>query len=144
MDGSIDIGGVIRNAPTQHTVTTGYYSAVWYTSASGGTQPYALRFYTSSSRYKTGITIADDDILSKFDEIDAKHFYRNDENGNPGTCLELGFIAEDFNDAGLSCAVTYTPDGAADSLMEFPIIAVLWHKVKQLDKRIAELEGNAI
>jgi hypothetical protein len=144
MDGSIDIGGVIRSAPTQHTVTTGYYNAVWYTAASGGTQPYALRYYTSSSRYKTGITIVDDDILSKFDAIDAKHFYRNDENGNPGTYLELGFIAEDFSDAGLSCAVTYTPDGAADSLMEFPIIAVLWHKVKQLDKRIAELEGNAI
>ncbi|CAB4174733.1 hypothetical protein UFOVP1131_60 [uncultured Caudovirales phage] len=144
MDGSLDVAGVIRNAPTQHTVTTGYYNAVWYTSASGGTQPYALRYYTSSARYKTGITIADDEILSKFDQIDAKHFYRNDENGNPGAYLELGFIAEDFSDAGLSCAVTYTPEGLADSLMEFPIIAVLWHKVKQLDKRIAELEGNAI
>lgn len=144
MDGSLDVAGVIRNNPTQHTVTTGYYGAVWYTSASGGTQPYALRYYTSSSRYKTGITTADDEILSKFDQIDAKHFYRNDENGNPGTYLELGFIAEDFSDAGLSCAVTYTPEGLADSLMEFPIIAVLWHKVKQLDKRIAELEGNAV
>ena len=123
------------NAITGTTATTN--AAIWVLT-SGTT--YNLRRNTSSARYKTNIEDADAIVLEAARRIKPRHFESTiaDEAG----ATRLGFIAEEVHDAGLTHAVGYDAEGRPETIDSVALIAALWHRVNDLEARLAALEGN--
>jgi len=101
---------------------------------------YQLRRNSSSARYKTAITDADEAVLAAAKSIKPRHYESTiaDENG----ATRLGFIAEEVHDAGLTHAVGYDAEGRPESLDSTALIAALWHRVNDLEARLAAIEAE--
>ena len=141
-DTSVPISGngELQSIPNTTTSTTN--SARWVL-ISGST--YGLRRDSSTRRVKTNIVQADDAVLAAAKRLRAVHFepLEKDEDGNlRGTGqLTLGLIAEEIEEAGLKCAVTYDAEGLPDGYDERVLLAALVHHVSDLEARLAALEG---
>jgi hypothetical protein len=99
-----------------------------------------LRRNSSSIRYKTNVTNADDNVLESARRVKPRHYESTiaDEAG----ATRLGFIAEEVHDAGLTHAVGYDEEGRPESLDATALIAALWHRVDDLEARLAALEAK--
>jgi hypothetical protein len=132
--------GELLAIPNTTTATTN--SARWVL-ISGS--KYGLRRDSSTRRVKTNIHAADSSVLEAVKRLRAVHFepLEKDEQGNlRGTGqLTLGLIAEEIEEAGLGCAVTYDSEGLPDGYDERVLIAALLHHVNDLEKRLKVLEG---
>jgi hypothetical protein len=141
-DTSVPISGngELTSIPNTTTATTN--SARW---VSLGSNRYGLRRDSSTRRVKTNIHAADDSVLEAVKRLRAVHFepLEKDEQGNlRGTGqLTLGLIAEEIEEAGLGCAVTYDSEGLPDGYDERVLIAALLHHVNDLEERLQALEG---
>jgi hypothetical protein len=141
-DTSVPISGngELQSIPNTTTSTTN--SARWVL-ISGST--YGLRRDSSTRRVKTNIVEADEGVLAAVKRLRAVHFepLEKDEDGNlRGTGqLTLGLIAEEIEEAGLKCAVTYDSEGLPDGYDERVLLAALVHHVSDLEARLAALEG---
>jgi hypothetical protein len=116
-------------------------SARWHQPASGAR--WELKRSSSSQRYKNTIQYPEDEFLSIARNIRPRFFKRNDETAGR---RHLGFIAEEVHAAGLLEAVTYWDDGAGimiDGIEPTAILATALLRIKDLEDRLAELEGNA-
>jgi hypothetical protein len=124
-------------ADTPATTTQTSSAAIWVLST--GTN-YQLRRNSSSARYKTAITDADEAVLAAAKSIKPRHYESTiaDENG----ATRLGFIAEEVHDAGLTHAVGYDAEGRPESLDSTALIAALWHRVNDLEARLAAIEAE--
>jgi len=118
---------------TGTTATTN--AAIWV--LTGGTT-YNLRRNTSSMRYKTNIVDADDAVLEAARRIKPRHYQSTIEDEQGAT--RLGFIAEEVAAAGLTHAVGYDAEGRPESLDATALIAALYARVNDLEKRLSELE----
>jgi hypothetical protein len=118
------------------TTTATTNAAIWVLNA--GTD-YTLRRNTSSARYKTAIADADDAVLAAAKSIKPRH-YESTITEEAGA-TRLGFIAEEVHDAGLTHAVGYDAEGRPESLDSTALIAALWHRVNDLEARLAAMEG---
>ena len=142
-DTSVPISGngELQSIPNTTTATTN--SARWVL-VSGST--YGLRRDSSTRRVKTNIVQADDAVLAAAKRLRAVHFepLEKDEDGNlRGTGqLTLGLIAEEIEEAGLKCAVTYDAEGLPDGYDERVLLAALVHHVSDLEERLAALESR--
>lgn len=118
---------------TGTTATTN--AAIWVLTA--GTT-YNLRRNTSSARYKTNIVDADDAVLAAAKKIQPRHYESTiaDEAG----ATRLGFIAEEVEAAGLTHAVGYDAEGRVDTIDPTALIAALYARVNDLERRLSELE----
>lgn len=134
--GSIVTTGSILNDSISTTTATAN-AAIWVLSS--GTS-YTLRRNSSSSRYKTNIADADGVVLEAARRIKPRHYESTiaDEAG----ATRLGFIAEEVHDAGLTHAVGYDAEGRPETIDSVALIAALWHRVNDLEARLAALEGN--
>jgi hypothetical protein len=132
--------GELLAIPNTTTATTN--SARWVLIS--GNQ-YGLRRDSSTRRVKTNIVEAGAEVLAAAKRLRAVHFepLEKDEDGNlRGTGqLTLGLIAEEIEEAGLGCAVTYDGEGLPDGYDERVLIAALLHRVNDLEERLAALEG---
>ena len=54
----------------------------------------------------------------------------------------LGFIAEEVDAAGLTHAVGYDEEGRPESLDATALIAALWHRVDDIEQKLAELKST--
>jgi hypothetical protein len=99
---------------------------------------YQLRRNSSSARYKTNIQDADDVVLEAAKRIKPRHFTSTiqDESG----ATRLGFIAEEIEAAGLTHAIGYDAEGRPETLDAVALIAALYHRVNELEERLAALE----
>ena len=133
--------GELQSIPNTTTATTN--SARWVL-ISGS--EYGLRRDSSTRRVKTNIVEADDAVLAAAKRLRAVHFepLEKDEDGNlRGTGqLTLGLIAEEIEEAGLKCAVTYDAEGLPDGYDERVLLAALVHHVSDLEERLAALESR--
>lgn len=120
---------------TGTTATTN--AAIWVLTA--GTT-YNLRRNTSSARYKTNITDADDAVLEAARKIRPRHYESTIED-EAGT-TRLGFIAEEVEAAGLTHAVGYDAEGRVDTIDPTALIAALFARVNDLEQRLADLESR--
>ena len=134
--GSIVTTGSILNDNISTTTATAN-AAIWVLSS--GTA-YTLRRNSSSARYKTAITDADDAVLTAARQVRPRHYQSTitDENG----ATRLGFIAEEVHDAGLTHAVGYDEQGRPETLDSTALIAALWHRVNDLEARLAAIEAK--
>jgi hypothetical protein len=134
--GSIVTTGSILNDSISTTTATAN-AAIWVLSS--GTS-YTLRRNSSSSRYKTNIADADAVVLEAARRIKPRHYESTiaDEAG----ATRLGFIAEEVHDAGLTHAVGYDAEGRPETIDSVALIAALWHRVDDLEARLAALEGK--
>ena len=107
----------------------------------GGSE-YVIRRYTSSSRYKTNIVPADAVVLEAAKRISPKHFESTIDNPQELGQTRLGFIAEEIHEAGLTHAVGYNANGQPESIDSVALIAALWHRVNDLETRLAALEAE--
>ena len=133
-------GNVAANDFTADTITgttATTNAAIWVLTA--GTT-YNLRRNTSSARYKTNIVDADDVVLEAARRIKPRH-YKSTIAEEAGA-TRLGFIAEEINDAGLTHAVGYDADGRPETIDSDALVAALWHRVNDLEARLAALEGK--
>jgi hypothetical protein len=133
-------GTVTANTFTADTITgttATTNAAIWVLTA--GTT-YNLRRNTSSARYKTAITDADDAVLTAARQVRPRHYESTiaDEQG----ATRLGFIAEEVHDAGLTHAVGYDAEGRPETLDSTALIAALWHRVNDLEARLAAVEAQ--
>jgi hypothetical protein len=132
--------GEVTAIPNTTTATTN--SARWVL-ISGST--YGLRRDSSTRRVKTNIVQADEGVLAAAKRLRAVHFepLEKDEDGNlRGTGqLTLGLIAEEIEEAGLGCAVTYDAEGLPDGYDERVLLAAMIHHISDLEARLAALEG---
>ena len=132
--------GELKAIPNTTTLTTN--SARWVLIS--GNQ-YGLRRDSSTRRVKTNIVEADDAVLAAAKNLRAVHYeaLEKDEEGNvvPSGKHTLGLIAEEIQEAGLGCAVTYDGEGLPDGYDERVIIAALLHRVNDLEARLSALEG---
>ena len=141
-DTSVPISGngELQSIPNTTTATTN--SARWVL-ISGST--YGLRRDSSTRRVKTNIQAADASVLEAVKRLRAVHFepLEKDAQGNlRGTGqLTLGLIAEEIEEAGLGCAVTYDSEGLPDGYDERVLFAALLHHVNDLEERLKALEG---
>ncbi len=141
-DTSVPISGngELQSIPNTTTATTN--SARWVL-ISGST--YGLRRDSSTRRVKTNIVQADEGVLAAAKRLRAVHFepLEKDEDGNlRGTGqLTLGLIAEEIEEAGLGCAVTYDAEGLPDGYDERVLLAAMIHHISDLEARLAALEG---
>ena len=103
---------------------------------------YQIRRFTSSSRYKTNIVPADAVVLEAAKKISPKHFESTIDNPQELGQTRLGFIAEEIHEAGLTHAVAYNSDGQPESIDSVALIAALWHRVNDLETRLAALEAE--
>jgi hypothetical protein len=117
---------------TGTTATTN--AAIWVLTA--GTT-YNLRRNTSSARYKTDITDVDQVVIDAAKRIKPRHFTSTipDEAG----ATRLGFIAEEVEAAGLTHAVGYDVEGRVDTIDSVGLIAALYARVEDLEKRVEAL-----
>ena len=142
MNDTLDVTGVViaQNFTGDLVTTTTQTSsaAIWVLTA--GTT-YNLRRNSSSLRYKTNVTDADDNVLESARRVRPRHYESTiaDEAG----ATRLGFIAEEVHDAGLTHAVGYDEEGRPESLDATALIAALWHRVDDLEARLAALEAKA-
>lgn len=134
--GSIVTTGSITNDSISITTATAN-AAIWVLS-SGTT--YTLRRNSSSARYKTNIVDADASVLEAARKIKPRHYESTiaDEAGE----TRLGFIAEEVLAAGLSHAVGYDAEGRVETIDATALIAALYARVNDLEKRLAALEGR--
>jgi hypothetical protein len=125
--------GVRHDQPATTTATTN--AAIWVVVS--GTN-YQLRRNSSSARYKTNIQDADDVVLEAAKRIKPRHFTSTiqDESG----ATRLGFIAEEIEAAGLTHAIGYDAEGRPETLDAVALIAALYHRVNELEERLAALE----
>lgn len=130
-------GAVVCDNITTTSATTN--EAIWVLLS--GTE-YALRRYTSSSRYKTNIVPADAAVLEAARKIVPKHFESTIDNPEELGQTRLGFIAEEIHDAGLTHAIAYNADGQPESIDSVALIAALWHRVNDLEERLKALEAE--
>ena len=130
-------GALVCDSITPTTLTTN--EAIWVLLS--GTE-YALRRYTSSSRYKTNIVPADSAVLEAAKKISPKHFESTIDNPEELGQTRFGFIAEEIHEAGLTHAVAYNADGQPESLDSVALIAALWHRVNDLEERLKALEAE--
>ena len=141
-DTSVPISGNGELSAIPNTTTATTNSARWVLIS--GSQ-YGLRRDSSTRRVKTNIVQADDAVLAAAKRLRAVHFepLEKDEDGNlRGTGqLTLGLIAEEIEEAGLKCAVTYDAEGLPDGYDERVLLAALVHHVSDLEERLAALEG---
>jgi hypothetical protein len=119
------------------TTTATANAAIWVLSS--GTS-YTLRRNSSSSRYKTNIVDADDVVLEAARRIKPRHYESTIEDEAGAT--RLGFIAEEVHDAGLTHAVGYDAEGRPETIDSVALTAALWHRVNDLEARLAALEGK--
>ena len=133
--GAVSADNYTADTITGTTATTN--AAIWVNTA--GTT-YNLRRNTSSARYKTAITDADDAVLTAARQVRPRHYQSTitDENG----ATRLGFIAEEVHDAGLTHAVGYDEQGRPETLDSTALIAALWHRVNDLEARLAAIEAE--
>jgi hypothetical protein len=133
--GYVQANSFYADSITGTTATTN--AAIWV--LTGGTT-YNLRRNTSSARYKTAITDADDAVLAAAKSVKPRHYESTiaDEAG----ATRLGFIAEEVHDAGLTHAVGYDAEGRPESLDSTALIAALWHRVNDLEARLAAIEAQ--
>jgi len=135
-NGSLNVtGSMVSDAISTTTQTAS--AAIWVLS-SGTT--YSLRRNSSSARYKTAITDADEAVLTAARQVRPRHYESTitDEQG----ATRLGFIAEEVHDAGLTHAVGYDAEGRPESLDSTALIAALWHRVNDLEARLAAIEAE--
>jgi len=130
-------GAVVCDSITPTSLTTN--EAIWVNTT--GTE-YALRRYTSSQRYKTNIVPADNIVLEAARKISPKHFESTIDVPEELGQTRLGFIAEEIHEAGLTHAVAYNAEGQPESLDSVALIAALWHRVNDLEERLAVLEAE--
>jgi hypothetical protein len=121
------------------TTASSSNEAIWVNI--GGTE-YALRRFTSSSRYKTNVVPADSIVLEAAKKISPKHFESLIDNPEELGKTRLGFIAEEIHDAGLTHAVGYNAEGEPESIDSVALIAALWHRVNDLEERLKALEAE--
>ena len=126
-------GAMISDAISTTTQTSS--AAIWVLS-SGTT--YSLRRNSSSARYKTNIVDVDDVVLEAARKIKPRHYESTIEDEKGAT--RLGFIAEEVEAAGLTHAVGYDADGRPESLDATALIAALYARVNDLERRLSELE----
>jgi hypothetical protein len=119
------------------TTASSSNEAIWVLLS--GTE-YALRRFTSSSRYKTNVVPADSIVLEAAKKISPKHFESLIDNPEELGKTRLGFIAEEIHDAGLTHAVGYNAEGEPESIDSVALIAALWHRVNDLEERLKTLE----
>lgn len=133
--GAVSADNYTADTITGTTATTN--AAIWVNTA--GTT-YNLRRNTSSARYKTAITDADEAVLTAARQVRPRHYESTiaDENG----ATRLGFIAEEVHDAGLTHAVGYDEQGRPETLDSTALIAALWHRVNDLEARLAAIEAK--
>lgn len=136
---SVNAGNGNFNADGPGTATTTTNQCIFV--SIGGTE-YQIRRYTSSSRYKTNITPADNIVLEAARRISPKHFESTIANPEELGQTRLGFIAEEIHDAGLTHAVAYNADGQPESIDSVALIAALWHRVNDLEERLKALEAE--
>jgi len=103
---------------------------------------YQIRRNTSSARYKTNIVPADEIVLNAARQITPKHFESTIDTPEELGKTRLGFIAEEIHNAGLTHAVGYNEDGQPETLDHIALIAALWHRVNDLEERLAVLEAE--
>ena len=141
MNSGLDVGGTLEmtgspiiNSPTTTTQTA---SAAIFVLSSGSI--YTLRRNSSSARYKTNILDADAAVLAASRLVRPRHYESTiaEEAG----ATRLGFIAEEVHNAGLTHAVGYDAEGRPESLDATALIAALWHRVDDIEQRLAELES---
>lgn len=127
--------GVRHDTPGTTTATTN--AAIWVVVS--GTQ-YQLRRNSSSARYKTDIQDPDDVVLEAAKKIKPRHYTSTipDESG----ATRLGFIAEEIEAAGLTHGVGYDAEGRPETLDAVALIAALYHRVNELEERVAALEAK--
>ncbi len=101
---------------------------------------YQLRRNSSSARYKTNIVDADEVVLDAARKVKPRHYESTIEDENGAT--RLGFIAEEIHDAGLTHAVGYDSEGKPETIDPVALIAALWHRVNDLEKRLETLEAE--
>jgi hypothetical protein len=127
-------GGYRQITPPTTTQTTS--QAIWFNTA--GTT-WELRRNSSSNRYKTDITDADATVLEAAKKIKPRHYRSTIESEDSAT--RLGFIAEEIDAAGLTHAVGYDSDGRPETIDPTALIAALYHRVNELEERLAALES---
>ena len=141
-DTSVPISGNGELTAIPNTTTATTNSARWVL-ISGSR--YGLRRDSSTRRVKTNIQAADASVLEAVKRLRAVHFepLEKDAQGNlRGTGqLTLGLIAEEIEEAGLGCAVTYDSEGLPDGYDERVLFAALLHHVNDLEERLKVLEG---
>jgi hypothetical protein len=119
------------------TTTNTTNAAIWVLNA--GTD-YTLRRNTSSARYKTNIVDADAAVLEAAKKIKPRHYESTIEDEAGET--RLGFIAEEVLATGLSHAVGYDAEGRVETLDPTALIAALFARVNDLEKRLKALESR--
>lgn len=129
------VNGVRHDQPATTTATTN--AAIWVVVS--GTN-YQLRRNSSSARYKTDIEDADAMVLEAAKQIKPRHFRSTIEDEDGAT--RLGFIAEEIEAAGLTHAVGYDASGRPETIDPVALIAALYHRVNDLEERIAALESK--
>jgi hypothetical protein len=141
LTGTLTSTGVVTGdnfTGTTITGTTATTNAAIWVLTSGTT--YNLRRNTSSARYKTNITDADDAVLEAARKIRPRHYESTIED-EAGT-TRLGFIAEEVLEAGLSHAVGYDAEGRVETLDTTALIAALFVRINDLEQRLADLESR--
>lgn len=103
-----------------------------YNSGSG-----ALTIPVSAKKYKEQIIDLNKkyDCMTLLDEIQPKYFKYKGSNR-----YDLGFIADDFDEAGINEVCAYDKQGEIQSLRYEYLTAILWQQNKDLKKRLEELE----
>jgi hypothetical protein len=138
MNDTLDVTGVViaQNFTGDAITTTTQTSsaAIWVLTA--GTT-YNLRRNSSSQRYKTNITDVDQVVIDAAKRIKPRHYESTIEDEAGAT--RLGFIAEEVEAAGLTHAVGYDQDGRPESLDSIALIAALFARIEDLEKRVEAL-----
>jgi hypothetical protein len=96
---------------------------------------------TSSRRWKDNIEDVDAATLAAAKRLKARHFTSLHETDNNKKLL--GMIAEEVEDAGLTCAVEKDADGAPFALDWNAITSALLARLEDAERRIAQLEARS-
>jgi len=131
----VTVGSILNDSISTTTATAN--AAIWVLSS--GTS-YTLRRNSSSARYKTNIVDADAAVLDAARKIKPRHYQSTIEDEAGAT--RLGFIAEEVEAAGLTHAVGYDAEGRAETLDPTALIAALFARVNDLEKRLKALEAR--
>jgi hypothetical protein len=119
-------------------VTFAGLSATWQ-GLEASTDSWKLRIASSSRRYKTGITDLDQNVLDAVKRLRPVHY--SGMHGDEIYGRRLGFIVEEMEEAGLDCVVIKS-EGLAEGYDQMGVVAALLGWVRELEGRVAELEGR--